>query len=81
MAPLLEGLRGAGFDAPKEATLVTRATGGDPAQLTPQTARTYHLFAEASRRARACRRFGTKLAFGKGVQNVLNRVGHRYLSA
>jgi putative tryptophan/tyrosine transport system substrate-binding protein len=35
MAPLLEGLRGAGFDAPKEATLVTRATGGDPAQLTP----------------------------------------------
>jgi putative ABC transport system substrate-binding protein len=35
---LLEGLRSAGFDAPSQATLITRATGGDPAQLAPMLA-------------------------------------------
>jgi putative ABC transport system substrate-binding protein len=34
-APMLEGLRSAGFDVPSQATLITRATGGDPARLAP----------------------------------------------
>ena len=33
--PMMEGLRSAGIDAPSQATLVTRATGGDPARVAP----------------------------------------------
>ena len=35
---LLEGLRSEGFRAPDQVVLVSRATGGDPAQLAPLTA-------------------------------------------
>lgn len=35
---LLEGLRSAGVDAPREATLIIRATGGDPAKVAPMLA-------------------------------------------
>jgi putative ABC transport system substrate-binding protein len=31
----LDGLRNAGFDSPSQATLITRATGGDPSRVTP----------------------------------------------
>ncbi len=34
-APMLEGLRSAGIDAPSQATMVIRATGGDPARVEP----------------------------------------------
>jgi putative ABC transport system substrate-binding protein len=34
-APMLEGLRSAGIDVPTQATLVARATGGDPTRVAP----------------------------------------------
>lgn len=34
-APMLEGLRSVGIEAPSQASLITRATGGDPTRVAP----------------------------------------------